>query len=148
MPTQCTWVWVNSGSWWWTGRAGVLWFMGSQRVSPFSPHLLQHIFLAGFLMMPTLESDMTEWLHFLFSLSYIGEGNGNPLQFLAWRIPGTGEPGGLLSMISHRVGHDWSDLAAAAAAKSQTRLSDWTELNWCIHITDSLCWTVDSNTTL
>ena len=37
---------------------------------------------------------------------------------LAWRIPGTGEPGGLPSMGSHRVGHDWSDLAAAAAAGS------------------------------
>ena len=35
---------------------------------------------------------------------------------LAWRIPGTGEPGGLLSMGSHRVGLDCSDLAAAAAA--------------------------------
>ena len=35
---------------------------------------------------------------------------------LAWRIPGTGEPGGLLSMGSHKVGHDWSDLAAAATA--------------------------------
>ena len=34
---------------------------------------------------------------------------------LAWRIPGTGEPGGLLCMGSHRVGHDWSDLAAAAS---------------------------------
>ena len=34
---------------------------------------------------------------------------------LAWRIPGTGEPGGLPSMGSHRVGQDWSDLAAAAA---------------------------------
>ena len=31
-PTQCTWVWVNSGSWWWTGRPGMLWFMGLQRV--------------------------------------------------------------------------------------------------------------------
>ena len=30
--TQWRWVWVNSGSWWWTGRPGVLWFMGSQRV--------------------------------------------------------------------------------------------------------------------
>ena len=30
--TQQTWVWVNSGSWWWTGRPGVLWFMGLQRV--------------------------------------------------------------------------------------------------------------------
>ena len=35
---------------------------------------------------------------------------------LAWRIPGTGEPGGLLSMGSHRVGNHWSDLAASAAA--------------------------------
>jgi len=34
---------------------------------------------------------------------------------LVWRIPGTGEPGGLPSMGSHRVGHDWSDLPAAAA---------------------------------
>ena len=34
---------------------------------------------------------------------------------LAWRIPGTGEPGGLPSMGSHRVRHNWSDLAAAAA---------------------------------
>ena len=33
---------------------------------------------------------------------------------LAWRIPGTGEPGGLPSMGSHRVRHDWSDLAAGA----------------------------------
>ena len=34
---------------------------------------------------------------------------------LAWRIPWTGGPGGLLSMGSHRVGHDGSDLAVAAA---------------------------------
>ena len=38
---------------------------------------------------------------------------------LAWRIPGTGEPGGLPSTGSHRVGHDWSDLAAAAAASKE-----------------------------
>ena len=35
---------------------------------------------------------------------------------LAWRIPGMGEPGGLPSLGSHRVGHDWSDLAAAAVS--------------------------------
>ena len=35
---------------------------------------------------------------------------------LDWRIPGTGDPGGLLSMGSHRFGHNGSDLAAAAAA--------------------------------
>ena len=56
---------------------------------------------------------------------------------LAWRIPGTGEPGRLLSLGSHRVGHDCSDLAAAAAtdiatvhgiAKSRTQLNDFTHL--------------------
>ena len=45
---------------------------------------------------------------------------------LAWRIPGMGEPGGLPSMGSHRVRHDWRDLAAA----------HWTELNWA-HICNS-----------
>ena len=38
---------------------------------------------------------------------------------LAWRIPGTGEPGGLQSVGSHRVGHDGSDLAVAAATYIQ-----------------------------
>ena len=33
-PTRWTWVWVNSGRWWWAGRPGVLRFMGSQRVGP------------------------------------------------------------------------------------------------------------------
>ena len=42
------------------------------------------------------------------------------------RIPGTGEPGGLPSMGSHRVGHDWSNLAAAAAAATNTHT--WTSL--------------------
>ena len=36
---------------------------------------------------------------------------------LAWRIPGMGEPGGMPSMGSHRVGHDGSDLAAAAVVQ-------------------------------
>ena len=56
--------------------------------------------------MGSLRVDMTERLHFHFSLSCIGEGNGNPLHVLAWRIPGMGEPGGLPSVGSHRVGHD------------------------------------------
>ena len=44
---------------------------------------------------------------------------------LAWRTPGMGEPGGLLSMGSHRVGHDWSDLAAAARLRWKTQ--QWTQ---------------------
>ena len=43
---------------------------------------------------------------------------------LAWRIPGTGEPGGLLSMGSHRVGHNRSDLAAAAVIYVITVISN------------------------
>ena len=47
---------------------------------------------------------------------------------LAWRIPGTEEPDGLPSMGSHRVGHDWSDLAAAAEElkDKQTEMSNIT----------------------
>ena len=41
---------------------------------------------------------------------------------LAWRIPGMGEPGGLPSMGSHGVGHDGSDLAAAAAGNLKHKL--------------------------
>ena len=45
---------------------------------------------------------------------------------LAWRIPGTGEPGGLPSMGSHRVRHNWSDLAAAAAEQLTLLLLSYT----------------------
>ena len=55
-------------------------------------------------------------LHFHFSLSCIGEGNGNHSSVLAWRIPGREEPGGLLSLGSHRIRHDWNNLEAAAAS--------------------------------
>ena len=50
---------------------------------------------------------------------------------LAWRIPGTGESLGLPSTGSHRVRHDWSDLAAAAAAFSKTSLNIW---KFTVHI--------------
>ena len=64
----------------------------------------------------SLSSVKWDWL--ATSLSCIGEGNGNPLQCSCWRIPETGETGGLPSLGSHRVGHDWSDLAAAAVSTS------------------------------
>ena len=60
------------------------------------------------------ESGTTERLHVHFSLSCIGEGNGNPFQCACLKNPRDGEPVGLPSMGSHRVGHNWSDLAAAA----------------------------------
>ena len=49
---------------------------------------------------------------------------------LAWRIPGMGEPGGLPSMGSHRVRHDWIDLAAAAAAFSRRGASSALRQEW------------------
>ena len=52
---------------------------------------------------------------FTFHFHALEKGMATRSSVLAWRIPGTGEPGGLPSMGSHRVGHDWSDLAATAA---------------------------------
>ena len=60
------------------------------------------------------ESDMTEQLDFHFSLSCIGEGNCNPLQFSCLENPRDGGAWWAAVYGSHRVGHDWSDLAAAA----------------------------------
>ena len=57
------------------------------------------------------ELDTTEWLHF----HALEKEMATHSSVLAWRIPGTGEPGGLPSMGLRRVGHDWSDAAAAAA---------------------------------
>ena len=60
----------------------------------------------------TRQSDFT----FTFHFHSLEKEMATHSSVLAWRIPRTGEPGGLLSMGSHRVRHDWSDLAAAAAA--------------------------------
>ena len=76
------------------------------------------------------ESNTTERLHFHFSLSYIGEGNGNPLQCSCLENPRDGGAWWLPSMGSHRVGHDWSDLAAAAAAVNES---------WVIILQDGKC---------
>ena len=46
---------------------------------------------------------------------------------LAWRLPGTGKPGGLPSMGSHRVRHDWSDLSAASATEAEDIKKRWQE---------------------
>ena len=58
---------------------------------------------------------------FIFHFPALGKEMAIHPSVLAWRIPGTEEPGGLPSMGSHRVGHDWSDLAAAAAAAGNSK---------------------------
>ena len=60
----------------------------------------------GLQSMGSLRVETTERLHFHFSLSCIGEGNGKPLQCSSWRIPATEELAGLPSMGSHRVRYD------------------------------------------
>ena len=64
-PTQWTWVWVDSGSWWWTGMPGVLQFMGSQRVRhDWATELNWH---KGFLIVNKAETDVF-WDSFAFSI--------------------------------------------------------------------------------
>ena len=68
---------------------------------------------------------------FTFHLHALEKAMATHSSVLAGRIPGTGEPDGLPSMGSHKVGHDWSDLAAAAAA---ARCSDSGSLEVIIKI--------------
>ena len=76
------------------GEPGRLQSMGLQRVAKSQTRL----------------SDFT----FTFHFCALEKEMANHSSVHAWRIPGTGEPGGLPSLGLHRVGHDWSDLAAAA----------------------------------
>ena len=77
------------------------------------------------------ESVTTERLSdFTFHFHALGEEMASHSSVLAWRIPGTGEPGGLPSMGSHRVGHNCHNLAAAAAAVHDDPLL----LSKCYHL--------------
>ena len=58
---------------------------------------------------------------FTFHFHALEEEMATHSSILAWRIPGTGQPDGLPSVGLHRVGHDWSDLAAAEAAAKYTK---------------------------
>ena len=59
-PARWTWVWVNSGSWWWTGRPGVLRFMGSQRVGHYWA-----TYLIWSDLMPTIKSNQTPGVYII-----------------------------------------------------------------------------------
>ena len=115
-PTRCIWVWVNSGNWWWTGRPGMLRFMGSQRVghnwvtdltdwtdSQINKYLLK-----------TTRSVSKQSKHIEKGRSP-GEGNGNPLQY---------------SYLENSMDRGAWWAAVYGVTKSWTQLSDWTELNW------------------
>ena len=74
-------------------------------------------------------------LHFFFFLLLLAKEMATHFSVLAWRIPGTEEPSRLQSMGLHRIGHDCSDLAAAAAAlfyKSQNKTKKTSIMNLLI----------------
>ena len=90
-------------------------------------------------------NSQAQWLLYLKSFCFwmvvlVGmKGGGEAffqLSFSAWRIPGTGEPGGLPSMGSYRVGHNWSDLAAAAWMILDSQKPD---LLSCLPVRSCLC---------
>ena len=110
--TRWTWVFVNSGSWWGTGRPGMLRFMGSQRVGhDWATDLIwsEHF---GWLIL--LRNVFLRFLHVFWEKAMTPHSSA-----LAWKIPWTEEPGGLQSMRSLRVGHDWA-----------TSLSFFTFMHW------------------
>ena len=89
---------------------------------------------------PTRLSDFT----FTFHFHALEKEMATHSNVLAWRIPGTVEPGGLPPMGSHRVGHDWSNLVAAAAAVNYlSRKIKW--LHWRKTPERSYCNRIDSH---
>ena len=81
--TRWMWVWVNSGSWWWTGRPGVLRFMGSQRVGhDWVTDLIWTVFLLAFLRILSLyiNSIVTSAIHECFTFSF-------PIRCLLFFLP-------------------------------------------------------------
>ena len=110
--TGWTWVWVNSGSWWWTGRPGVLRFMGLQRVGHDWATELNwtHAHDRGF--PGGSDGEESAWMQesqvlFLGWEDPLEKGMATHSNILVWRIPWTEDPDGLLSIGLQRVGHNW-----------------------------------------
>ena len=105
----------------WTEEPGRLQSMALRRIRQWQPTLVLlpgkshgQRSLVGCSPWRCEESDSTEWLHFHFSA--LEKEMATHSSVLPWRLPGMAEPGGLPSVGSHRVGYNWSDLAAAAAS--------------------------------
>ena len=99
-----TWVWVNSGSWWWTGRPGVLRFMGSQ----------------------TVWHDWATELNWTELVVQLEKEMATHSSTLAWKISWMEEPGRLQSMGSQRVWHNWA-ISLFGDPVVKTLCSQWRE---------------------
>ena len=137
-PTQWTWVWASSGSWWRTAEPGMLQSMGSHSVGQDWVTEQQQIVIWRLLWsgsggLPLVASLVTQtvknlpamketWVHYL--------GWENPLEkevathssILAWIIPWTEELGRLQSMGWQRVGHDWM---TNSSSEGLMQAKDW-----------------------
>ena len=134
-PNWWTWVWVNSRSWSWTGRLGVLQFMGSQRVGhdwATELHWVESV-LGPFQVALVVKKQKQKQKNLPANAGDVGLtlGSKNPLEegmathssILACRIPWTGEPGGLQPVGLQRVGHNWNDLAPTHNSLLKGRLT-------------------------
>ena len=114
-PTWWARVWVNSGSWWWTGRPGVLRFMGSQRVRYNWATELNwtelYVGLPFFMVAKTVKNLPVMWETRIWSLGQedsLVKGMASYSSILAWINPWTEKPGRLQSMGSKKVGNNWA----------------------------------------
>ena len=115
--------------------------------SSFLVHFVSSWVVSPFLYIWILQVTILEWIAFPFSRGSSQPRDWTPVSCtaekamaphsstLAWRIPGTGEPGGLPSLGSHRVGHYWSDLAAAAAPHCGRILDQLSHKGSPLHLT-------------
>ena len=121
-PTQWTWVWASSGRWWKTGKPGMLQSMGHtteklHNNNSKTPHLCK-LFAFKFKFKSIFLSKFLRWIWYVM-LCKLEKAMAPYSSTLAWKIPCTEEPGGLQSMGSWRVGHNWA-----------TSLSLFTFVHW------------------
>ena len=130
-PTQWTRVWINSRSWWWIGRPGVLHSMGLQRVGH---NWATELNWRPSKKIPKLNhNEKSDWrkrweylltanavlIRILIDLNALEKAMAPHSSILAWKLAWMEEPGGLHSMGSLRVGYDWA-----------TSLSLFTFMHW------------------
>ena len=103
--TRWTWVWVNSGNWWWTGRPGMQWFMGSQswtwlNWTELSTRLTRLLSGKELTCQAQDTGSIPRWRD-------PGVENSNCPSTPAWKIPWTEEPGEIQFMGLQRVRSNW-----------------------------------------
>ena len=109
-------AWLHRSAWW-RIEAGLTWWIGEGDGTPLQYSCLENPMDGGAWWAAghgVAKSQTRSNFTFTFHFQALEKEMATHSSVLAWRIPGTEEPGGLPSMGSHRVRHDWSDLAEAA----------------------------------